>query len=79
MMSMAEEAGNTEIAYNEACYGADLEKGIVFLENTINGRRSSVQSDVIFGTDGAFSALRYKAMQKLDQFNYSPAVYRRRL
>ncbi|HNI45839.1 MAG TPA: FAD-dependent monooxygenase, partial [Chitinophagales bacterium] len=37
-------------------------------------RRSRVafaEADVVFGTDGAFSAVRYQALQKLDRFNYS--------
>lgn len=71
MMDIAEENGNAEIFYNEKCVGANLEKGIVFLENTTTGKRSEVQSDIIFGTDGAFSAIRYNAMQKLDRFQYS--------
>jgi kynurenine 3-monooxygenase len=71
MMDIAEENGNAEIFYNEKCIGADLENGIVYLENTQTGKKSEKKSDLVFGTDGAFSAIRYHAMQKLDRFQYS--------
>ncbi|MCB0402313.1 MAG: FAD-dependent monooxygenase [Flavobacteriales bacterium] len=71
MMDIAEEYGNAKIFYNEKCVDVDLENGIVYLENTENGEKSAVQSDLVFAADGAFSAVRYNAMQKLDRFNYS--------
>ncbi len=71
MMTIAEEVGNTEIRYNEKCENVNLESGIVYLKNTITGERSEVQSDLVFATDGAFSAVRYNAMQKVDRFNFS--------
>lgn len=71
MMDVAEKYGDAEIFYNERCYDANLEEGIVYFENTKTGEQSEVKSDVVFATDGAFSAVRYNAMQKLDRFNYS--------
>lgn len=71
LMDIAERSGNTEIAFNEECIGADLKNGIVTLKNSETGKISEVKSDVVFGTDGAFSAIRYNAMQKLDRFSYS--------
>lgn len=71
MMDIAEEYGNAEIFYNEKCIDVDLENGIVYLENTETGIKSEVQSDLVFAADGAFSAVRYNAMQKLDRFDYS--------
>lgn len=71
MMDIAEQYGDAEIFYHERCIGADLENGIVYLENTQTGERSEVQSDVVFAADGAFSGMRYNAMQKLDRFQYS--------
>ena len=71
MMDIAEEHGGAEIFYNQKCIGADLDKGIVYLENTKTGEKSEYQSDVVFATDGAFSAVRYNAFQKLDRFNFS--------
>lgn len=71
MMDIAEKYGNADIRFNEKCIGADLENGIVFLENTKTKERSEVKSDIVFASDGAFSAIRTKAMQRLDRFNYS--------
>ncbi len=71
MMDLAESYGDATIRYNEKCLDVDLEKGIVHLENTITGKKTTLKSDVVFGADGAFSAVRYNAMQKLDRFNYS--------
>ncbi len=71
LMDIAEKEGDISIRFNEKCRGADLENGIVYLENTKTGKRSEIQSDVIFATDGAFSAVRYRAMQKLDRFEYN--------
>ncbi len=71
MMDIAEENGNAEIFYNQKCIGADLNSGTVHLENTETGEKTSETADVVFATDGAFSAIRYNAMQKLSRFNYS--------
>lgn len=45
--------------------------GIVYLKNSQTGKVSEIKSDVVFATDGAFSAVRHNAMQKLDKFDYS--------
>ncbi len=71
MMDIAEQHGNAKIYYNHKCVGANLEEGIVQLENTLTGEKVSKQADLVFGADGAFSAIRYNAMQKLDRFEYS--------
>ncbi len=71
MMDIAETHGNATIHYNEKCIGADLENGIVYLENSQTKEKSEYKSDVVFACDGAFSAVRYNSMQKLDRFEYS--------
>jgi len=71
MMDIAENVGGDEIFYNERCVDADLENGVVSLVNTITGVESTEKSDVVFASDGAFSAVRYNALQKLNRFNYS--------
>ena len=70
LMEAAESAGTVEIHYHHKCIGADTQEGIAWFEHTKTGASMSFQADLIFGTDGAFSAIRYKAMQKLDRFNY---------
>ena len=71
LMTIAENSGNTEILFNEECVNADLKNGIVYLKNTQTGKLSEIKSDVVFATDGAFSAIRYNAIQKTDRFTFS--------
>lgn len=71
MMDIAEEHGNAKIYYDMECRGADTEKGIVYLKNGVTGEETEAQADIVFAADGAFSAVRYHAFQKLDRFNFS--------
>lgn len=71
MMDIAEEQGGATIHYNHECIGADTKNGIVNLKNSETGETFEAKSDVIFAADGAFSTVRYHAMQKLDRFNFS--------
>lgn len=71
MMDIAEKEGNAEICYNHECIGVDFEKSVSYIKNTLSGEEIQVQSDLIFASDGAFSAVRYNSMQKLPRFNYS--------
>lgn len=71
MMDIAENHGKATIHYNHDCLKTDLNKGIAYIKNNLTGEEFEVQADVIFATDGAFSAVRYNSMQKLNRFNYS--------
>lgn len=71
MMDIAEERGGAVIHYQHKCVDVDLDQGIAYLENTETGEKITAKADVVFATDGAFSAARYNAFQKLDRFNYS--------
>jgi len=71
MMNLAEKEFGATINYNMQCTGGNLEDGIVYLTNKITGEKSEYKSDLVFGCDGAYSALRYNAFQKLDRFDYS--------
>lgn len=71
MMDFAESFENTTIYFNHKCVDADLEKGIVYFKNTRSGQETQKKAEVIFGADGAFSAIRTKAMQKTYRFQYS--------
>ena len=44
---------------------------IVRLLNKVTEEKLEAQADVVFAADGAFSAVRYNAFQKLDRFNFS--------
>ncbi len=71
LMSIAEENPNTTIYFNEDCIDVDLKQNKCVFKNTQTGEVKEVISDMVFATDGAFSAVRYHGFQKTDQFNYS--------
>jgi kynurenine 3-monooxygenase len=70
MMDIAENEGNAVIHYEHECVDVDLEAGSVQLKKG-NGEIFTDTADVVFATDGAFSAVRYNGLQKLDRFDYS--------
>lgn len=69
LLEIADAAGNVEMQFNQRCVDVDFQSSTVTLEDTQTGKIQTVKSDLIFGTDGAFSAVR-GAMQKTDRFNY---------
>ena len=71
MMDLAESKGNTKIHYQHQCLDASLEKGHITLKNLNSQEVFEDKADVIFAADGAFSAVRYNSMQKVDRFNFS--------
>ncbi|MDB2363631.1 FAD-dependent monooxygenase [Flavobacteriales bacterium] len=71
MMDLAEKHGDAEILYHKKCVKVDLKNAVVTVEDTKTGEVSNIESDVVFGCDGAFSAVRYTSMQKVDRFNFS--------
>jgi kynurenine 3-monooxygenase len=71
MMDIAEKYGKATIHYNHECQNVDLTNGIAFLKNSLTGENIEVKADLIFAVDGAFSAVRFNSMQKLNRFNYS--------
>ena len=71
MMDIAEKHGKATIHYNHECRRVDLKSGTVYLTNSLTGEQFERKADLVFGADGAFSAIRYNSMQKLDRFQYS--------
>ena len=71
LMDIAEGTGNVEIKFNQQCIHADVDKNIYHFEDTVTKEQTKLESNLVFATDGAFSAIRYSGMQKLDRFNYS--------
>ena len=68
LISLADTFENVSYSFNASCAEIDLKHNHVafFQEN----EKMEVQSNLIIGTDGAFSKVR-AAMQKTDRFNYS--------
>lgn len=71
LMSIAEENITVHIQFNAECIDIDFKQDKAIFKDTETGVITEATADVIFATDGAFSAARYHGMQKLDQFNYS--------
>ncbi len=68
LMDAAEETGNVNFHFDYRCLDIDLANGELVMENGA-GEIEEVQSGLIFGTDGAFSAVR-GAMMHTDRFNF---------
>jgi kynurenine 3-monooxygenase len=56
--------------FNSKCVGMDLANGVIEMRNTETGRSGCEAAERIFGSDGAYSAVRLH-MQKTRRFNYS--------
>ena len=67
LMNKAEEIG-VDFKFEHKCIDVDFNQHLVEFEH--NEKKLSIKPDLIFGADGAFSAVR-SAFQKMDRFNYS--------
>ncbi len=68
LMDMAEQQGAT-IHFNQRCSKVDVTHNIIFLQDE-NGQEKEIKCDLLFGADGAFSALRH-SLSYLDRTNFS--------
>ncbi|MDP4826525.1 MAG: FAD-dependent monooxygenase [Flavobacteriales bacterium] len=69
LLERAGEKENVNLLFNHSIGTVDLEENILHVEDMNTGERSQKKYDRIFGTDGAFSAIR-KRLQRTDRFNY---------
>lgn len=70
LLSIAESFPNVSLHFNCKCTDVDLDNASASFENTQTNEIINVEADLLFGADGAYSAVRQKMMQK-DRFNYS--------
>ncbi|MGE0481289.1 MAG: FAD-dependent oxidoreductase [Phycisphaerae bacterium] len=63
---------NVRVHFDQRCVDVDLDRPAARLVASAGGAPREVESDLLIGVDGAFSAVR-RAMQRLDRFNYSQA------
>ena len=70
LIQAADEHDNVTLHFRTKCSHIDLEKNILSLKKVGSGTEMSVQTDLIFGTDGAYSRVRYR-MQRTDRFDFS--------
>jgi len=71
LMNEAEKYTNTKLHFEHRSLEVDFKTNEVIIEKPGTGNQAlSTQSDIVFGTDGAFSAVR-TSLTKTDRFNYS--------
>ena len=71
LMNLAERNQQVKIFFDERCTGIDLEQAVAKFENQQSKKLTAVQSDIIFGADGAFSAARLQLQLSTDRFAYA--------
>ena len=69
LLELADELPNIHLYFNRNCVDANLKEGIVYFKED-DGSISQFRADRVIGSDGAFSAIRYK-MQTQGMFDYS--------
>lgn len=69
LMNRAEAHEDVRLAFEKRCVEVDFEGPGIVVEDARTGEREHVRADVVFGTDGAFSAVRL-AMQMRPRFDY---------
>jgi kynurenine 3-monooxygenase len=69
LIDLAEEHG-VEISFNEKCDNVNWKKNVVHFENTLNPEASNFSFDLLFGSDGAYSAARLTHQLQHDRFQY---------
>jgi kynurenine 3-monooxygenase len=70
LMDLAEEQPNVKLHFTKACEKVDLKKGESTFKDAETGTETTHISDLIFGSDGAFSAARLNMMLNNDRFEY---------
>lgn len=70
LMMLAEQSGVT-IHFNQRCTGIDLNTATARFEHTQTKQESAVAADLLFGSDGAFSAARLQMQLSTDRFQYN--------
>jgi kynurenine 3-monooxygenase len=71
----AAEYENVNLHFDMKCTDIDVKKGSASFENSNSGKAITTEASQIYGTDGAFSAVRTR-LQKTDRFNYSQEYLR---
>ena len=70
LLDLADDFTNVNFHFNHTCEDVDLNENEITFLNTETKASNKHKFDRIFGTDGAFSAIRSR-LQKTDRFNYS--------
>jgi kynurenine 3-monooxygenase len=69
MLNEAEKLPGVKLHFEHRCTGVHLDTGTCSFHNELNGENVAVPADVVFGSDGAPSAVRQQMMK--GRFNFS--------
>jgi kynurenine 3-monooxygenase len=70
LMELAEQ-NNVEINFNQKCENIDWNKNEIHFENALTEQRTTINGQLVFGSDGAFSAARLTHQLQHDRFQYN--------
>lgn len=70
LMNLADDYEDVHYRFNNKCLDINLSDNTIYFEDTQTDKEVNYTYDHIFGTDGAFSAVRNR-LQKTPMFNYS--------
>lgn len=71
LMDLAEQQPNISLNFDERCDKLDRKNNELTFFNTANNKVTNVKSDIILGSDGAFSAVRTQMQLQSDRFDYN--------
>lgn len=70
LINIAASYPNVQFHFEHRCVDLDLQNPFITFEDLRSGEMKTVEAPLVFGADGAFSAVRY-ALQRTDRFNYT--------
>ena len=74
LMSEAEATGKVSFFFNTNCENVDFDNGTIHLKNEDTGQKIVDQADVIFGTDGAGSAIRNAMLENSNKLRFDFSI-----
>jgi kynurenine 3-monooxygenase len=74
LIEKAEATGQVEFYFDTECIDADLEKGNVTIKDAKSGQHKIITADVIFGTDGAGSAIRNAYLTHSSKYRFDFSI-----
>ena len=70
LMDLAEQQPNVTLHFEERCDKLDRKSNVLSFFNTSTNKTTDVKSDIVLGSDGAFSAVRTQMQFQSDRFDY---------
>jgi kynurenine 3-monooxygenase len=74
LMNEAETTGKVSFFFNTSCEKVDFDNGVIHLKNGDTGQKIEDQAEVIFGTDGAGSAIRNAMLENSNKLRFDFSI-----